>query len=223
MCRRPPSTLAGQRRYSVHSPKLPIASARRAASRRVAGGLLLRRPSARVVTRASLSAASTGASRRRLARRRSKYCGRFPLVAWIPFAILMFPSSEMSMIYITFTGALFPILLGTIHGVEGVSRAWSPSARTLGARRRMIQREVIMPGAAPAIVTGLAIGMGRSWFCLVTAGQIAGQHRHRLLRGQSCHVAALPGYGHRHAADQPAGHGQQSAGGVSPATGSYRG
>src|SRR5690606_1246723 len=43
-----------------------------------------------------------------------------PAVAWIPLAILMFPSSEASMIFITFTGALFPILLNTIHGVEAV-------------------------------------------------------------------------------------------------------
>ena len=49
-----------------------------------------------------------------------------PAVAWIPLAILMFPSSEMSMMFITFIGALFPILLNTIHGVEGVDRAWWP-------------------------------------------------------------------------------------------------
>src|SRR5471030_1803143 len=36
-----------------------------------------------------------------------------PAVAWIPLAILMFPSSELSMVFITFTGALFPILLNT--------------------------------------------------------------------------------------------------------------
>lgn len=98
-----------------------------------------------------------------------------PAVAWIPLAILMFPSSELSMIFITFTGALFPILLNTIHGVEGVDRRLIASARSLGAGRVAILREVIVPGAAPGIVTGLAIGMGTSWFCLVTAEMISGQ------------------------------------------------
>jgi NitT/TauT family transport system permease protein len=46
-------------------------------------------------------------------------------VAWIPLAILMFPSSEGCMIFITFIGALFPILLNTIHGVEASTRASS--------------------------------------------------------------------------------------------------
>ncbi|NBA97365.1 ABC transporter permease [Pseudomonas sp. R5(2019)] len=98
-----------------------------------------------------------------------------PAVAWIPLAILMFPSSELSMIFITFTGALFPILLNTVHGVEGVDRRLIASARSLGAGRLAILREVIIPGAAPSIVTGLAIGMGTSWFCLVTAEMISGQ------------------------------------------------
>lgn len=98
-----------------------------------------------------------------------------PAVAWIPLAVLMFPSSEGSMIYITFIGALFPILLSTIHGVEHVDPRLIASAKSLGGTRSAILREVILPGAAPAIVTGLAIGMGTSWFCLVTAEMIAGQ------------------------------------------------
>lgn len=98
-----------------------------------------------------------------------------PAVAWIPLAILMFPSSELSMVFITFTGALFPILLNTVHGVENVDRRLVASARSLGARRLAILREVVLPGAGPSIVTGLAIGMGTSWFCLVTAEMISGQ------------------------------------------------
>ncbi|AYF89153.1 ABC transporter permease [Pseudomonas sp. DY-1] len=98
-----------------------------------------------------------------------------PAVAWIPLAILMFPSSELSMVFITFTGALFPVLLNTVHGVEAVDPRLIASARSLGAGRLAILREVILPGAAPSIVTGLAIGMGTSWFCLVTAEMISGQ------------------------------------------------
>lgn len=99
-----------------------------------------------------------------------------PAVAWIPLAILMFPSSEGSMVYITFVGALFPILLNTIHGAEGVDARLIASARSLGTRRWRLFSEVILPAAAPSIVTGLAIGMGTCWFCLVTAEMIAGQY-----------------------------------------------
>ncbi len=99
-----------------------------------------------------------------------------PAVAWIPLSILLFPSSELSMIFITFTGALFPILLNTIHGVRAVDPRLIASAQSLGGHRRAIFTEVILPGAAPAIITGLSIGMGTCWFCLVTAEMIAGQY-----------------------------------------------
>jgi NitT/TauT family transport system permease protein len=99
-----------------------------------------------------------------------------PAVAWIPLAILMFPSSEGSMIFITFVGAVFPILLSTIHGVESVDARLIASARSLGTRRWRLFTEVIGPAALPGIVTGLSIGMGTCWFCLVTAEMIAGQY-----------------------------------------------
>ncbi|MDR2365734.1 MAG: ABC transporter permease [Zoogloeaceae bacterium] len=99
-----------------------------------------------------------------------------PGVAWIPLAILMFPSSELSMIFITFIGALFPILLNTIHGVEAIDRRLIAASRSLGAGRWAVFAEVVLPGALPSVITGLTIGMGTSWFCLVTAEMIAGQY-----------------------------------------------
>lgn len=98
-----------------------------------------------------------------------------PAVAWIPLSILMFPSSEGSMVFITFVGALFPILLNTIHGVHGVDQRLIASARSLGTRRWALFVQVILPASAPSIVTGLSIGMGTCWFCLVTAEMISGQ------------------------------------------------
>lgn len=99
-----------------------------------------------------------------------------PAVAWIPLAILVFPSSEASMIYITFIGALFPILLNTIHGVDAIDPRLIASAKSLGATNLAIIREVIIPSALPNVITGLSIGMGTCWFCLVTAEMISGQH-----------------------------------------------
>lgn len=99
-----------------------------------------------------------------------------PAVAWIPLAILMFPSSEGSMVFITFVGALFPILLNTIHGVNGVDPRLVASARSLGTGPWHLFGQVILPSAAPSIVTGLSIGMGTCWFCLVTAEMISGQY-----------------------------------------------
>jgi NitT/TauT family transport system permease protein len=99
-----------------------------------------------------------------------------PAVAWIPLAILLFATAEQSMMFITFIGAFFPILLNTIHGVETLDRRLVFASISLGAGPLAVFREVILPGALPSIVTGLSIGMGTSWFSLVTAEMISGQY-----------------------------------------------
>ena len=99
-----------------------------------------------------------------------------PAVAWIPLAILMWPTEESSIIYITFLGALFPIVLNTVHGVEQTPQVLVRAAQSLGATRLQILRHVVLPAALPSIAAGLAIGMGVSWFSLLAGEIISGQY-----------------------------------------------
>jgi NitT/TauT family transport system permease protein len=99
-----------------------------------------------------------------------------PAVAWIPLAILMWPTEESSIIYITFLGALFPIVLNTVHGVEQTPEVLVRAAQSLGASALQIFWHVVMPAALPSIATGLAIGMGVSWFSLLAGEIISGQY-----------------------------------------------
>lgn len=99
-----------------------------------------------------------------------------PAVAWIPLAILMFPNAEAGMIYITFIGAFFPILISTIKGVEGTDVILLRVGQCLGANQWHTFKDIVVPGAMPSIASGLVIGMGNSWFCLVTAEILAGRY-----------------------------------------------
>ena len=99
-----------------------------------------------------------------------------PAVAWIPLAILMLPSEQSSIIFITFLGALFPVVLNTVHGVEQTNPLLIRAARSLGASQRAILWHVVLPGAMPSIVAGLAIGMGVAWFSLLAGEIISGQY-----------------------------------------------
>ena len=98
-----------------------------------------------------------------------------PAVAWVPLSIMLWPTERSSIVFITTLGAFFPIVLNTIHGVEGIDRQLVRAATSLGAQRAAIFREVILPGALPSIVTGLSVGMGVSWICLISAEMISGQ------------------------------------------------
>jgi NitT/TauT family transport system permease protein len=101
-----------------------------------------------------------------------------PAVAWIPLAILMFPNAESGMIFITFVGAFFPVLISTISGVESTlsDTVLIRVGQCLGAKPWHIFKDIVVPGSLPNIASGLVIGMGNAWFCLVTAEILAGRY-----------------------------------------------
>lgn len=101
-----------------------------------------------------------------------------PAVAWIPLAILMFPTAEAGMIFITFIGGFFPVLISTVKGVESTlhDTVLIRVGQCLGAKPWHIFKDIVVPGALPSIASGLVIGMGNAWFCLVTAEILAGRY-----------------------------------------------
>lgn len=99
-----------------------------------------------------------------------------PQIAWIPTAILLFPTVEGSIIYITFIGAFFPMLINTISGVKGIPAVLITAARCMGATPWQLLRKVILPGALPGIFTGVTVGVGVSWMGVIAAEMISGKY-----------------------------------------------
>jgi NitT/TauT family transport system permease protein len=97
-----------------------------------------------------------------------------PPLAWVPLALAWFKIGIVSIVFIIFIGAIFPILLNTIDGVRGIKNTWVEVSTTLGAGERQILTKVVLPGAAPTIWTGLRIGFGIAWMCVVAAEILPG-------------------------------------------------
>src|SRR5512133_175309 len=98
-----------------------------------------------------------------------------PPIAWIPLAILWFGIGEASKIYIIFLGALFPIVVSTIEGIRQTDDRFVELARVLSVTSSKFIRKVVVPGALPAIMTGLRVGLGNAWVCVVAAELIAAE------------------------------------------------
>lgn len=98
-----------------------------------------------------------------------------PAIAWVPMAIMLWPTNEESIVFITFLGSFFPILLNTLHGMANVDPVLVRAALCLGAGERAIFREVYLPASLPQIFTGLTVGMGVAWVSLIAAEMISGQ------------------------------------------------
>ncbi|MBU2850087.1 MAG: ABC transporter permease [Acidithiobacillus ferrivorans] len=99
-----------------------------------------------------------------------------PAIAWVPMSILMWPTTEQSIVFITFLGAVFPIVLNTWDGVKRVPIELVKAARSLGANRISVLFHVVIPYAIPNITVGMALGMGAAWFALLAGEMISGRY-----------------------------------------------
>lgn len=99
-----------------------------------------------------------------------------PPLAWVPLAIVFWPTAESSITFVIFLGAFFTVLINTLNGVKAIDERYVRAAISLGAAPSTIFRRIIFPGALPSIFTGMAVGMGITWSVLVAAEIIAGKN-----------------------------------------------
>jgi nitrate/nitrite transport system permease protein len=95
-------------------------------------------------------------------------------LAWMPLALFTLKDSSVSAIFVIFICSLWPMLINTAFGVASVRREWLNVARTLevGPLRRAFR--VILPAAAPTIMTGMRISIGIAWLVIVAAEMLVG-------------------------------------------------
>jgi nitrate/nitrite transport system permease protein len=95
-------------------------------------------------------------------------------LAWMPLALYTIKDSSLSAIFVIFICSLWPMLINTAFGVSAVRKEWLNVARTLevGTFRRAFT--VILPAAAPTIVTGMRISIGIAWLVIVAAEMLVG-------------------------------------------------
>ena len=97
-----------------------------------------------------------------------------PSVAIIPVAVLLLGISDAMIVAVTVYASLWPVLINTIDGVRYIERTLIDTGRTFGLNRRQILWLVVLPAAAPYIVTGLRISLSIALILVTTAEMIAG-------------------------------------------------
>ncbi len=95
-------------------------------------------------------------------------------LAWMPLALYTIKDSSVSSIFVIFICSVWPMLLNTAFGVASVRREWLNVARTLEAGRLRTAWRVILPAAAPTILTGMRISVGIAWLVIVAAEMLVG-------------------------------------------------
>ena len=95
-------------------------------------------------------------------------------LAWMPLALYTIKDSTISGIFVIFICSVWPMLINTAFGVAAVRRDWLDVARTLEVKPFRRAFQVILPAAAPTIVTGMRISMGIAWLVIVAAEMLVG-------------------------------------------------
>jgi NitT/TauT family transport system permease protein len=98
-----------------------------------------------------------------------------PPLAWVPAAIIFWPTTESSIAFVIFLGAFFTVVLNVLGGARNIDARYVRAALSLGSRRSDIFWKIVLPATLPSIFTGMAVGMGITWEVVVAAEMIAGK------------------------------------------------
>lgn len=95
-------------------------------------------------------------------------------LAWMPIALYTIKDSNASSIFVIFICSIWPMLTNTAFGVASVRREWRNVAKTLELSPLQTATKIVLPAAAPTIVTGMRISMGIAWLVIVAAEMLVG-------------------------------------------------
>jgi NitT/TauT family transport system permease protein len=90
-----------------------------------------------------------------------------PSICWVPVATLWFGFGQVAIAFVVVIGSLFVIVISTQDGVKHIPPLLMKNASLLGIKGWRLYWEVILPGALPAIVTGMKLGWSFAWRSLM--------------------------------------------------------
>jgi NitT/TauT family transport system permease protein len=97
-----------------------------------------------------------------------------PPLAWVPAAIIFWPTQELSIDFVIFIGAFYTIVLNVLGGADAMDVRLVQVARSMGGSRWNVFRRLILPAIAPSTLVGMEVGIGITWEVVVAAEMISG-------------------------------------------------
>ena len=97
-----------------------------------------------------------------------------PPLAWLPLSLAAFRDGQPSAIFVIFITAIWPIIINTAVGIRNIPQDYQNVAKVLRLNRGEYFVSIMLPAAAPFIVTGLRIGVGLSWLAIVAGEMLIG-------------------------------------------------
>jgi ABC-type nitrate/sulfonate/bicarbonate transport system permease component len=97
-----------------------------------------------------------------------------PKIAFLPVIILWLGVYDISKITMACVDAIFPVIAATVIAIDGVEKELIWSARNMGASKRELLTQIVLPAAFPQIMTGLQVAMPLALIVTVVAEMLMG-------------------------------------------------
>ena len=96
-------------------------------------------------------------------------------IAIFPILVVWWGNSDKTVLAVILYTSFFPIAFNVLSGVREVPIKYIHAARTLGASRYQVIRDVLLPGALPHIATGSRLSIGFAWRAVIAGEMLAGR------------------------------------------------
>jgi ABC-type nitrate/sulfonate/bicarbonate transport system permease component len=97
-----------------------------------------------------------------------------PKIAFLPVIILWLGVYDVAKISIVVFDATFPVVTATLAGIAAVEKELLWSARNMGANEREMMWQIVLPAAAPQILTGLQVALPIALIVEIIAEMVMG-------------------------------------------------
>ncbi|MDQ3656070.1 MAG: ABC transporter permease [Chloroflexota bacterium] len=92
-----------------------------------------------------------------------------PSLAWVPLLILWMGIGDQPKITLVAIGVFFPVFTALVGGIRQIDRKLIEVGQAYGLRGPSLAWNILLPAAAPSLITGLRIGLAQGWLFLVAA------------------------------------------------------
>ena len=96
-------------------------------------------------------------------------------IAIFPIVVIWYGNSDTTVLVVILYTSFFPIAFNVLSGVREIPIRYVNAARTLGASRYQVMKDVLFPGAMPHIATGSRLSIGFAWRAVIAGEMLAGR------------------------------------------------
>jgi len=98
---------------------------------------------------------------------------QIPILAWLPFFMLLLGIGEALKIVLVAKAVFTPVTLGTCAGIRDVPARYLELARVLRLSRIRTLFRIVLPAALPQLFSGFRYGLTHAWLSLVAVELLA--------------------------------------------------